>query len=207
MFELGLTDWSIDLGGGKGFVGQRLVQLLRERGFQHVWVISRKSDGKSNTLTWVDLLLRIQNWILLDRMTFVAEESRRRWNRSKPLSTWREHLSSAFNDGPMPTETKWSRVEWEPPEPWRISFGIWKKRNRKSSSPCQVLVSSIDDQSALRTDRSAHRLLSTGSGERIYRSFRGWQFGFSLTVGQGLGTSVGIDWTAISRSTCHPPSR
>ena len=50
------SNCSLDLGGGKGFIGQRLVQLLRERGFQHVWVVSRKSDGKSNTLTWVDLL-------------------------------------------------------------------------------------------------------------------------------------------------------
>jgi NAD dependent epimerase/dehydratase family enzyme len=41
------------LGGGKGFVGQRLVQLLREKGFQNIWIVSRKSDGKENTLTWV----------------------------------------------------------------------------------------------------------------------------------------------------------
>jgi NAD dependent epimerase/dehydratase family enzyme len=41
------------LGGGKGFVGQRLGQLLREKGFQNIWIVSRKSDGKSNTLTWV----------------------------------------------------------------------------------------------------------------------------------------------------------
>lgn len=40
-------------GGGKGFVGKRLGQLLREKGFQNVWIVSRKSDGKSNTLTWV----------------------------------------------------------------------------------------------------------------------------------------------------------
>ena len=44
------------LGGGKGFVGQRLVQLLREKGFQNVWIVSRKSDGKTNTLTWVYIL-------------------------------------------------------------------------------------------------------------------------------------------------------
>jgi NAD dependent epimerase/dehydratase family enzyme len=48
--------WS-DLGGGKGFVGQRLVQLLREKGFQNIWIVSRKADGKTNTLTWVHIEL------------------------------------------------------------------------------------------------------------------------------------------------------
>ncbi len=48
-----------DIGGGKGFIGQRLVQLLKEKGFQNVWIVSRKTDGKANTLTWVYL----KNWL------------------------------------------------------------------------------------------------------------------------------------------------
>ena len=43
-----------DLGGGTGFVGQRLVRLLRDKGFQNIWIVSRKADGKTNTLAWVD---------------------------------------------------------------------------------------------------------------------------------------------------------
>ncbi|CAF4201744.1 unnamed protein product [Rotaria socialis] len=43
------------LRGGRGFIGQRFVQLLREKGFQNVWIVSRKSDGKGNTLTWDDI--------------------------------------------------------------------------------------------------------------------------------------------------------
>jgi hypothetical protein len=31
-----------------------LVQLLRQKGFQNIWIVSRKSDGKENTLTWVN---------------------------------------------------------------------------------------------------------------------------------------------------------
>lgn len=54
-----LVDSLFYLGGGRGFVGQRLVQLLREKGFQKVWVISRKSDGKENTLTWVSIYICI----------------------------------------------------------------------------------------------------------------------------------------------------
>jgi len=46
---------SVIIGGGKGFIGQRLVQLLREKGYQNIWIVSRKSDGRSNTLTWEDL--------------------------------------------------------------------------------------------------------------------------------------------------------
>ncbi len=42
------------LGGGTGFIGKRLVQLLRQKGFQNIWIVSRKSDGKENTLTWVN---------------------------------------------------------------------------------------------------------------------------------------------------------
>ncbi|CAF3647629.1 unnamed protein product, partial [Rotaria sp. Silwood2] len=42
--------------GGKGFIGQRLVQLLREKGFQNIWIVSRKSDGNQNTLTWVFIM-------------------------------------------------------------------------------------------------------------------------------------------------------
>ncbi|CAF1070619.1 unnamed protein product [Adineta ricciae] len=46
---------SVIIGGGKGFIGQRLVQLLREKGFQSIWIVSRKSDGKGNTLTWDEI--------------------------------------------------------------------------------------------------------------------------------------------------------
>ncbi|CAF3839400.1 unnamed protein product [Rotaria sordida] len=46
---------SVIIGGGKGFIGQRLVQLLREKGFQNIWIVSRKSDGQGNTLTWDDI--------------------------------------------------------------------------------------------------------------------------------------------------------
>ncbi|CAF1378896.1 unnamed protein product [Adineta steineri] len=46
---------SVIIGGGKGFVGQRLVKLLREKGFQNVWTVSRKSDGKGDTITWDDI--------------------------------------------------------------------------------------------------------------------------------------------------------
>jgi hypothetical protein len=33
------------------------VQLLREKGFQNIWIVSRKSDGKANTLTWVHIVI------------------------------------------------------------------------------------------------------------------------------------------------------
>jgi NAD dependent epimerase/dehydratase family enzyme len=56
------------LGGGKGFVGRRLVQLLRERGFQNIWIVSRKSDGKGNTLTWVDIS---NEWDRMNESVFV----------------------------------------------------------------------------------------------------------------------------------------
>lgn len=42
------------LGGGKGFIGKRLVQLLKEKGFQNICIVSRKSDGSANTVTWVN---------------------------------------------------------------------------------------------------------------------------------------------------------
>ena len=79
-------------GGGKGFIGQRLVQLLREKGFQSIWIVSRKTDGKGNTLTWVYRMefLRVDNRKVIFndstcfRTRFEMEISVQRSNQSKP---------------------------------------------------------------------------------------------------------------------------